>query len=348
MLSRRTRRRQNPQVGFVTGTPPAGLTAALDAGDSLYVLRVTATDPSTASSTVNVLVRVDDVNEAPDFEANAPTSLTVVENGTALFADATGTAALPATAYVVTDADVFDVAGTETRDDAAVEYEVRGADAEYFTISDAGVLTFAEDDAGTANVDESHTPDYELKSSYSINIVASSGANERKLSSSLAVTVKVLNGEDPGSVELSQREPQVGRTVIATLIDPDGGVTIRRWRWYRGGTPPGAPATIDVGDASPCAADTAATIVCVIANARSSAYIPSKDDIGRHLTAVATYTDDVDSDAASVQMHTEAVVQDNSPANAAPEFPDQDPYTAGDQSDETSRSVAETPRRTRA
>ena len=40
-----------------------------------------------------------------------------------------------------------------------------------------------------------------------------------------------------GSVELSQLEPQIERTVIATLTDPDGGITTRGWQWYRGGMP---------------------------------------------------------------------------------------------------------------
>ena len=140
---------------------------------------------------------------------------------------------------------------------------------------------------------------------------------------------------------LSQREPQVGRPVMATLTDPDGGVAIRSWQWYRGGVPSGAPANIDLSGAPTCAADTAATAVCKIANARSAAYLPSADDIGRYLTAVGTYTDDVGGDVSRVQMHTEAVVQDRSPVNAAPTFGDQDPNIAGVQSDETSRSVAE-------
>ena len=37
-------------------------------------------DPSTASATVNVIVRVTEVNEAPAFDDDAPTLLSVVEN----------------------------------------------------------------------------------------------------------------------------------------------------------------------------------------------------------------------------------------------------------------------------
>ena len=42
-----------------------------DAGNSEYVLRVRASDPSTASATVNVIVTVRDVNEPPTFGENA-------------------------------------------------------------------------------------------------------------------------------------------------------------------------------------------------------------------------------------------------------------------------------------
>ena len=46
-----------------------------DAGNSEYVLRVRVSDPSTASATVNVIVRVTNVNEAPAFGEDVPTAL---------------------------------------------------------------------------------------------------------------------------------------------------------------------------------------------------------------------------------------------------------------------------------
>ena len=50
------------------------------AGNSEYVLRVRVSDPSTASATVNVIVKVTDVNEAPVFDEDAPTELWVFES----------------------------------------------------------------------------------------------------------------------------------------------------------------------------------------------------------------------------------------------------------------------------
>ena len=59
---------------------PTSLTGVPGApGNSEYVLRVRASDPSTASATVNVIVRITEVNEPPAFGDDAPTLLSVVE-----------------------------------------------------------------------------------------------------------------------------------------------------------------------------------------------------------------------------------------------------------------------------
>ena len=65
----------------LTGSPelPVGEDAG-DSDNSEYVLRVRASDPSTASATVNVIVRVTNVNEPPTFNENVPTLLKVREN----------------------------------------------------------------------------------------------------------------------------------------------------------------------------------------------------------------------------------------------------------------------------
>ena len=51
-----------------------------DANNSEYLLRVRASDPSTAFAVVNVIVRITEVNEPPAFPDDAPTLLSVVEN----------------------------------------------------------------------------------------------------------------------------------------------------------------------------------------------------------------------------------------------------------------------------
>ena len=136
--------------------------------------------------------------------------------------------------------------GDETIDpdsvDTTVTFKLEGAgdDEESFDLEN-GVLT--ADTALRAN--------FEDQSSYSLVVIASAGEAARAMHTRLGVTVKVLDREDGGSVDLSAREPQVGRPVHATLSDPDGGVNRVSWTWYRGGTltldPDGGavPTTID-------------------------------------------------------------------------------------------------------
>ena len=184
-----------------------------------------------------------------------------------------------------------------------------------------------------------------------------SGEGVRTLRTKLDVTVNVIDGEDPGEVTLSQREPQIGQTVVASLTDPDGGITVTKWEW----------ATADISGAD-CPAAFDATDI--IADASGAAYTPTKDDYdvdgegdaNQCLQARATYTDNIPGDAVNpddtddndnddttpmnmdgvyASTASEAAIQESDPANTAPKFPDQDLVTPDDQSDETSRSVAE-------
>ena len=183
-----------------------------EAGNGEYVLRVRVSDPSTASATVNVIVRVTQVNEPPDFAEDVPTLISVVENvdPPVITVGDSGTP-VDADTYAVTDQDSGDTART---------YSVSGDDREVLAF-DGGILKFVTD----------HEPDYETKSPYSIAVVARSGTGSRRRSTTLDVTIEVVDGEDAGTVSLSQREPQVGREVVATPSDPDGGVRIDRWVW---------------------------------------------------------------------------------------------------------------------
>ena len=186
-----------------------GATAYTAATTNVYILMVKATDPSGASMTQAVAVTVNDINEPPAFEAGAdvPTVLNVTENLTALRVGATGGDPLSPTAY---DADDQDADTNEAEGEATLTRS--GADAKYFTITNEGQLAFVVDDQDTTE-DESHTPNFEKKSSYAITIVATSGEDDRLRRTKLDVTVHVIDAEDVGTVSLTAREPQVGRTV---------------------------------------------------------------------------------------------------------------------------------------
>ena len=312
-----------------------------DATNNEYVVRVKATDPSGATRTVNVVIKVNDINEPPAFvDSDVPTVLNVEENGIQLRVGATGGDDLEDDAY---DADDQDADANTDEGDATLT--LSGADAKYFTITNGGLLAFVPNDGDTDDVDEGHTPNFEKQSSYSITIVAMSGEDDRVRRARLDVTVHVIDAEDDGTVSLTAREPQVGRTVVATVSDPDGGVTLNRWTWSTQAATPG------VGDAPPTCPDAdAGTWVNVDPDVSSGAYTPKSGDADSCLRATATYTDNIEGDGNDVDTDgnmemvskvSEKPVQMSDPANTAPEFPDQDLTTIGDQSDTVMRSVEE-------
>ena len=67
---------------------------------------------------------------------------------------------------------------------------------------------------------------------YEITVTAFDGVSSK----SQAVNIEVTNQEEFGSVSLTQRVPQQGIAVTASLSDQDGGITGAEWQWYRGGT----------------------------------------------------------------------------------------------------------------
>ena len=200
------------ELTSLPGSPalPEGEDAG-EAGNNEYVLRVRVSDPSTASATVNVIVRVTNENEPPDFKEDVPTLLRVMEIPDRKDADREN-ADPPGITFgesdTQVDADTFAVTDQDSAN-TTFTYSVTGDDHEVLEF-DNGILGFKEN----------HEPDFEEQSSYSITITASGG------STSLDVTIEVVDGEDDGSVALSQRQPQVGREVSATPSDPDGGVSI--------------------------------------------------------------------------------------------------------------------------
>ena len=317
-----------------------------EADNSEYVLRVRASDPSTAEAIVNVIVRITEVNEAPAFPDDAPTLLNVVENVDP--PDITiehSRNSIDAATYAVEDQDGI-VPGPDGYDDTAYTYSVSGEDGDDLVFNSDGVLSFKP----------GHEPDFEDQSSYSITLEAQSGEGSRKLSTTLEVIIEVVDGEDAGAVVLSQRQPEVGVAIHATVSDDDGGVAIRRWVWelseevtVHRGVPsreceddPDTPG-IDVVDEDSWTA---------IAGETSAVYAPKPTDVGRCLRATARYIDNVGRIVEEAMGVLEVPVgrhgsfdtgpeSDSGFVNAAPVFPDQDFNTEGDQSDTTSREVAE-------
>ena len=149
--------------------------------------------------TLDVVVTVTNVNEAPVISGDA--SPDFAENGT-------GTVAF----YSASDPER-----------SPVTLSLAGTDAGDFELSSGGVLMFDP------------TPNYESPADsnrdnvYEVTVRAWDGNSY----ATLDVVVTVTNEDEDGTVALSSVQPQVGTALEADLSDPDGSVTATTWVWAR-------------------------------------------------------------------------------------------------------------------
>ena len=186
---------------------------------------------------------------------------------------------------------------------------------------DGGVLKFKE------------TPDYEnptdsdTNNTYTVTVTASDGSDDSD-DSTQEVTVKIVNLEEPGTVSLSTRQPQVDNPLTATLSDPDNVTDdSTTWKWERSRNGRTGWTEIEVvtdsNDLNP--------------NPNANVYTPVEDDEGYFLRATASY-DDGQGDDKSAEMVSYFAVQPVPYSNKAPVFLDAEGEAITDAID---RSVAE-------
>ncbi|MCA1476157.1 tandem-95 repeat protein [Bradyrhizobium sp. NBAIM08] len=165
---------------------------------SSYSINVVATDGGNLSASQAVTINVNDVNEGPTVTSGGAASVT--EN-----------AAASTVIYQAVASDPDTTAPNNT-----ITWSLSGPDAASFSIDANGQLRL------------NSPANFETKSSYAINVVATDGGN---LSSSTAVAVSITNvNEAPTDVLLSNAAvPQstAAGTVVGALsaIDPDAGDT---------------------------------------------------------------------------------------------------------------------------
>ena len=195
--------------------------------------------------------------------------------------------------------------------DDGVDWSV--SDEDNFDIDEQGVLTFI----GTA-------PDYEKQNEYKRNYHGGGqpwGDPASTAKSTLDVTVTVTNVDETGSVMMTARQPQIGKSVTASVMDPDGDVSAVGWTWAResddaentAGCPAAADPALENNDWD------------AIADAKSASYTPADADVGKCLQATAIYTDPVkaEGDARNPARGVSDAAAEMRPANnAAPEFTD--------------------------
>ena len=174
-----------------------------------YTVRVTATDPSLASDTITVTIKVVDVDEMP----------VISKSGLSISGDRSINYAEDRTDAVAT----YTAAGSDS--DGAT-WRLEGADAGDFSISSGGVLTFRTRPDFESPADQGGDNDYNVM----VKATSTSGAIE----ASYPVTVTVGNLEEDGSVTLlsDQNQVKVDVPITAAVTDIDvvrpNTVT---WQW---------------------------------------------------------------------------------------------------------------------
>ena len=230
---------------------------------------VTATDPSGGTAPITVAITVNNLNEAPKITAGAAVikhkediTPNIGTDGIDL-QDADENAAI----YVATD----------DTPDATFTWELSGDDADKFMFGavDASVSTVAT----SLPLQFKSAPDFEMPGDknkdniYEITVVVRDAMWAKDTRD---VTIKVTNEEETGSVKLSHTYPEVEALLTATLSDPDGGETGRRWQWHR----------LEL-------VETEITDDNAIIGKTSPRYEPVEADDGKYLAVKATYTDRV-------------------------------------------------------
>ena len=184
-------------IGMVSGqiTVAGGVTLDFEGTKKSYSVTVTASDGA-LSGTAAVTINVTDVNEAPAFPSNAPTSVSVDENNAAGAAVTTVTATDP--------------------DGTTPTYSLDGTSDAVFDISTAGAIT----------VTAANALDHEDTASYTLTVTASDGT----LSDTHKLTVNVTDVNDApefasATVARSVAENSAAGTNVGaavTAADADG------------------------------------------------------------------------------------------------------------------------------
>ena len=191
-----------------------------------------------------VTVTVDNVEELGTLEGNA--SISYDENDTG-------------------DVGTYTTTGPDT-----ATWSLDGDDADDFSLSSGGVLTFS------ASPDFEAPADANKDNDYMVTVMASAGGEMAMQE----VTVMVDNVEEAGAVTLNPTRPSVGTPITASLEDSDIVEGTVSWQW--------ASADAMDGDFED------------ITGADSDTYTPAAADAGMYLMATATYTDSLGSDSANM------------------------------------------------
>ena len=336
--------------------------------DYQYEVTVTATDPSNATSSTKVIIRVLDVDEAPKFDddaagANNYVATTTPESTTATDFELT---VQPEDTYNRRISTYFATDDEDDQNDAInLKWSLTGADSEKFELS-PGAETLSDTECNNAEAsvrtatgsgvlvcfDSGFSPDFESPEDsngdnvYNVTVVVTDDDDN---TASRAIAVTVSNEEEDGTVSLGSLVPEVSTDIVTDLSDLDGGERDITWQWF----------TIDdnVVNTAVCDLPPRPRTWTRISGETSNTYTPVSGDVDKCLAAVATYRDAAgvndpftipDESLFTATGTATYVVTAADSNNKAPVFPDQDDTTQGDQSDRTMRHVYENTKRNSA
>ena len=208
--------------------------------DNIYevvILAQSGMNQATDGERINVTV-INAENDPPVFTESYPRTRSIDEN-----TEAGQNIGTPVTA-------------TSVRQGASISYSLGGTHAGYFAI-----------DSSTGQLRTKAALDYERRNSYTLKVRAADGGR----TAVGVVTINVTNMDEPGTVVFSPSRPAARLPFVASLSDPDGGVTGKSWTWE-------------------VSAD-GTTNWQFISAATSATYNPVDGDVGKYLRATVTYTD---------------------------------------------------------
>ena len=256
-----------------------------------YIVTVTAKDPLGATDMIQVTITVTDVDEPPTITVGNTVVDYQENNDQQVGVD-----------YTASDPEDDDNAPAKVR-----KWSLSGPDASKFKIGNAS------DDRGKLSFKA--PPDYEASASadrdtiYEVTVVVTDSDG---LTDTRDVIVRVTNESEPGTVTLSNLQPEVGVEIMAELEDPDGVVGTVEWQWQAG--------SVDIDGAT------------------SPTFEPAKSHENQTITAKAMYTDGHGADKMA-DMDSAEPVQPFDTNNKLPAFEDRNPTrqvadgTVGDISD---------------
>ena len=166
--------------------------------------------------------------------------------------------------------------------------------------------------------------DYEDRPSYVVAYQVTDGKDNvgftetnPTVDDSLTLTVTVGNVDEAGEVTITGIY-QEGRTLTASVTDPDGSVASTTWQWSWSTTSTG-------------------TFTDITTNATAASYTVQTGDVGRYLRATAGYTDGHGTGKTALGTTTSPMLAAGVMVNSEPEFPD----TGNDGADPVTRRIAE-------